>query len=68
MEFEWDQNDRYRSNGGKGPLTARILCVARGVAQMERWRGAEGEGRSQRFQLPVSYLKSPRCGWRKSDT
>lgn len=61
--FDWSHEDRYISNDGKGPLVARILCVSRGVADMERWplRG----GARVRFTLPVKFLRSTSCGWRK---
>ena len=59
--MEWNREDIYLSNSGCGPLIARILCIANGVATMER-RPKKGK-LWQRFQLPVKYLKSPRCGW-----
>lgn len=62
-DFDWGPEDRYRSNGGAGPLTARILAVADGRVEMQRTQRAGGPFRV-RFSLPLDYLASPRCGWR----
>lgn len=59
--MEWSKEDVYLSNNGTGPLIARILCIANGVATMER-RNKRGK-RWQRFELPVKYLTSKKCGW-----
>lgn len=64
--FDWGTEDRYRSNYGKGPIMARILAVANGEAKMERWHERRPNGRRERFVLRVSYLTSPRCGWRRT--
>lgn len=63
MDFEWSREDRYRSNGGRGPLTARILCATNKTVTMERW--ADGAKHVTRFELPIKFLSSPTCGWRK---
>ncbi len=60
--MNWSPDDVYRSNNGHGPLRACILSVSNGLATMERWP-IKG-GRRTRFELPVKYLKSPRCGWK----
>jgi hypothetical protein len=65
MRFEWDQNDRYRSNNGVGPLLARILCVTDKTVKMERWP-EKGAGRT-RFELSIKFFRSPRCGWRHTE-
>lgn len=63
MRFEWDQNDRYISNHGTGPMIARILCATDKTVTMERWLRAHPEGRRTRFELPIKFLRSPSCGW-----
>lgn len=60
--FQWNQSDRYRSNNGAGPLTARILRVVDGAATMERWH--TDPRKAVRFELLVSFLQSERCGWK----
>lgn len=68
MKFEWDQDDRYVSNHGTGPMVARILCATDKTVTMERWLKANPDGRRTKFDLPVSFLRSPSCGWSlKSD-
>ncbi len=62
MALEWDLHERYRSNGGRGPLTARILCVSDGVVRLERWR-KEG-ARPTRFELTERFFLSDKCGWK----
>jgi hypothetical protein len=62
--FEWDLSDRFRSNHGAGPYSARILSVANGVATMERWRNSPEK--TVRFELPLDYLLSERCGWKRN--
>jgi hypothetical protein len=64
MKFEWDQNDRYRSNDGDGPLVARILCATNKAVTMERWT-PKSPRRRTRFELPLKFFTSPRCGWRR---
>lgn len=63
-KFEWSHEDQYRSNDGRGPLTARILCVSFDKVTMERF-GPKG-GRRTRFELPLKFFLSPRCGWKVS--
>jgi hypothetical protein len=65
MDFDWDQNDRYLSNFGEGPLRARILCATDKTVKMERWKGS---GRRVRFELPLKFFQSERCGWRKVES
>ena len=67
LEFDWGGSERFRSNNGLGPLRARILCIADGVVTMERWAGDKQERAKKfvRFDLPLSYLKSKSCGWRR---
>ena len=62
-QFEWDSDKIFVSNNGAGPLAARILCVADGVAKMERWNKKRPVNRT-RFTLPVWFLSSPQCGWK----
>jgi hypothetical protein len=62
LKFEWDHDARYRSNDGKGPLTARILCATTDEVTMERW--SNEHGKRTRFTLPLKFFLSPRCGWR----
>lgn len=66
-KLEWNQSDRFYSNNGAGPLTARILCVADNRVMMERWRGRTPISRRRpvRFDLSISYFMSERCGWKK---
>ena len=62
MKFEWDQNDRYASNEGKGPMVARILCATDKTVTIERWR-VNGK-QVRRFELPLKFFLSDRCGWK----
>lgn len=64
MDFDWSSDERWRDHDGRGAMVARILCVANGLVRMERWprRG----GRRTRFWLPLQYLLSPACGWRRA--
>lgn len=62
-EIDWSITDRFRSNDGTGPLTARILSVSRGIVRMERWRN--DPKKTVRFELSERFFLSPRCGWRK---
>ena len=66
-DFEWDLSDRFLSNRGHGPLVARILCIVDDVAKMERWHKKSGPQRAVRFNVPVKYLMSDNCGWRKQE-
>ena len=63
-QFDWGTEDRFLSNNGNGPLEARILSIANGVAKMER-RNRGGGGLPVRFTLTERFLQSPHCGWRK---
>jgi hypothetical protein len=63
-EFDWSQHDRYIDSGGK--LIARILCVADGKVWMERW--PKGGTKCTRFDLPIEFFRSPRCGWQLTRT
>ncbi len=58
-----NRGDHFTSNNGSGPLLARITGIAQGVAYMERWKN--GSTYKTAFTLPVRYLLSPRCGWKK---
>lgn len=62
--LDWDVTDRFISNNGAGPLVARILYVGDGVAHLVRTRKMHGAF-SVRFELPISFLKSKSCGWRR---
>lgn len=62
MTFEWDNEDRWRSNFGAGPLIARVLCATNKVVKLERWN--ERGSRITRFELPLEFFLSERCGWR----
>lgn len=69
-QHDWSPDDRYRSNGGTGPLTARITHVVDGQVHGLRWKGERepvGTGRhSVLFSLPAEFFfESPSCGWRK---
>jgi hypothetical protein len=61
MSHIWDTSDRFRSNYGEGPLTARILCWGNGFVKMRRWRNSEQHGTT--FTLSEDFFLSPRCGW-----
>lgn len=60
-QFDWDLSDRYISNNGDGPLTARILACTDKEITLERWKGK----RSTKFTLPLEFFLSSRCGWEK---
>lgn len=64
MQFEWKQEDRYRSNYGAGPETARILCVTDKELTMERWLGEKRHVKAVRFKLLIEFFTSPACGWK----
>jgi len=60
--------DLFLSNCGSGPYAARLLRISNGVAHMERW-DTKSKAKAQRrvkFDLAVEYLRSERCGWRRS--
>ena len=61
MRLEWNQQDRFRSNDGVGPLTARILCATDREVTMERWHG--NWRKAKRFVLSLKFFMSPACGW-----
>lgn len=61
--FDWDFDDRYQSNKGHGPLTARIISITAKGVLLERWR--RENGKRTRFTLSLSYFTSPACGWKK---
>lgn len=54
---------RYRSNNGKGPMVARIIGVTNESVKMERWYEKNPRSRRVSFELPISFLDSPSCGW-----
>lgn len=61
----FEPDARYRSNDGKGPLTARMVDVTEENFVMERWSSRQ-TSRKTRFEIPIWFLlHSPRCGWRK---
>lgn len=64
MQFEWTHKDRYRSNDGKGPLVARILCATDTTVKLERWNEKRPDSRRTTFELPLKFFCSRLCGWR----
>lgn len=64
VDFTWCESDRFKSNGGHGPLVARIVDEKGDSLIMERWN-AKSPKRRTTFVLPVKYLMSPRCGWKR---
>jgi hypothetical protein len=62
-QFKWNLNARYRSNNGKGPMIARIVGVTETHLKMERWYEKRPHSRRVPFELPISFLDSPSCGW-----
>lgn len=67
MNLDWSQEDRFLSNYGKGPLTARILCATDKTVRMERWRGKGRYRSTVQFELPLKFFLSPACGWVRAD-
>jgi hypothetical protein len=63
MQFEWTHEDRYRSNDGKGPMVARILCATATTVKLEQWNEKRPDGRRTRFELPLKFFCSRKCGW-----
>ncbi len=61
MRFDWGNEDRWRSNYGKGPLIARVLCATDKTVKLERWH--EHGSRRIRFDLPLKFFLSKKCGW-----
>jgi len=63
--------DTFRSNGGAGPGFARIVAVEGVTAVMERFvlnrRRAIIHNQRIKFELPLSFLSSPNCGWAKTN-
>lgn len=57
----------FRSNGGKGPLLARIIGDDGETVTMVRWneKGKAKQKRETVFTLPRRFLYSPNCGWRQ---
>ena len=55
-------DDLLYSNGGHGPLVARIIRIADGVVELER-RHKRGK-RWTPFKLPEDYFHSEKCGWK----
>lgn len=64
-QFEWSHEDRFRSNGGKGPLISRILCATDKYLKMELWNERSKNPQRRQFKLSAKFLSSPSCGWRK---
>jgi hypothetical protein len=60
--------DYFISNNGDGPLQAKLLWTEGETARMKRWRGREYDKRTRvtYFEIPLSFLSSPRCGWNLS--
>lgn len=59
----------YRSNEGRGPLRAKVVTMfSDRRARLYRWNEKKGEARRVYFTLPMSYLESPRCGWKLCET
>lgn len=54
----------YYANRGRGKQVARIVKVKDDTVYME-WKASETAITWHPFQLPVSYLNSDKCGWRK---
>ena len=54
--------DSFRSDNGRGIDRAVIVCIKDGIAQFVRCR--REMRRIHGFQLPLSFLSSPACGWR----
>lgn len=66
--FDWGPEDRYRSDHGRGPYTARILCATDKLATMERWRGGDEPKPRQRlvrFDASIKQLSRGSLGWRR---
>ena len=55
--------DRYRSNGGAGPLTAVVVALTP-LGNVRMYRYLTDRARVY-FTLTERYMRSPRCGWRK---
>ena len=67
MEFEWDTTDRFRSNNGAGPYTARITHSINDRVYLERWLTKRGERDRKKFSLSIRFFQSKRCGWKKKE-
>lgn len=64
VELDWGPEDRFRSNGGRGPLRARILCVCDGIARAEYWDERKPNGRRTRFEVSERVFIQPKPhGW-----
>ena len=63
--FEWNHEDVYLSNNGRGPLKARILCATDKTVTIEWWKkpGRKNQKRT-RCKMPLTFFNSPRCGWK----
>ncbi len=60
-DFNWSQEDRYRSNGGKGPLIAKITHVdSEGIHLLY----GVGSKFNSSTCLSEKYFLSKRCGWK----
>lgn len=55
----------YRSNGGNGPLRAKVVTLfSDGRVRMYRWYEKRGNARRVYFTTTTRYMESPRCGWK----
>ena len=54
----------YLSNGGKGPLEAKIVEIAQDENRIVLERRHKSARRNTAiFELPLNFFLSPKCGW-----
>lgn len=57
--------DVFRSNGGRGPIRAKIVDFPRaGEVRLYHWNERKGDARRCYFTLKERFFDSPSCGWR----
>lgn len=69
-QYDWSADDRYRSDGGDGPLTARITHVVNGAVHMRRWHGwkePESGNAVHKFELSAKVFFGGLTGWVKKE-
>lgn len=61
------EGDRFTSHRGRGPDEAVIVAMVGKTAIMVRGCRLKRYSRVNRrqFELPVKFLESPRCGWKR---
>lgn len=70
-QYDWGTEDRFRSNNGNGPLTARITHVSGEMVHIVWWKGVREPDDHTNKKRAVSlsakfFFESKSCGWRRA--